>query len=150
MSKWLLHFLQKTCQTSTDKTDTTLQMREVSVMSVSDLGAFEKNTLVLNDVSVMSVADQGTFEKNNAISNDGKDQQAIDLSPYIDYYNERAGIYEFGASDVAKSRADAEGLAMNDTLAQFMENTKTPLQSKKVAEFLKELYEATGFSLQAK
>jgi hypothetical protein len=96
----------------------------------------------------MSVRDQGTFEKNNAISNDSKDQHAIDLSPYIDYFNERAGIYEFEVSDIAKRRADSEGLAMNDTLAQFMGDTKIPLQSKKVDEFLEELYEATGFSLR--
>ncbi len=128
MSKWLAHFLQKTCQTSTDKTDTTLEMR---------------------DVSVMSVHDQGTFEKNNAISDDGKGkQQAIDLSLYIDYFDERVGIRESEAGDIAKNRSEAEWLAINDTLAQFMEDTNTPIQSKIIPEFLEKFYEATGFNLR--
>ena len=120
MTKWLAHFLEKTRQASTDNTDTTLEMREVSVTSVSELGTFEKNKLFLSDVSVMSVRDLGTFEKNNAILDNGKGkQQAIDLSPYIDFYNERAGIYEFETKDVLKNRDEAEWLAMNDTLAQW-------------------------------
>ena len=124
-------------------------MREVSVMSVSELGTFEKKKMFLSDVSVMSVRDLGTFEKNNAILDNGKGkQQAIDLSPYIDFYNERAGIYEFEAKDVLKNRDEAEWLAMNDTLDQFMEDTKTPLQSQKIPEFLEKLYEETGFILQ--
>lgn len=126
MSKWLAYFFEKTCQTSTDKTDPTLKMREVSVMSVSALGA---------------------FERNNVISDDGKNQHVIDIALYIDYYNERAGIYEFEASDVIKNRVQAESLAMNDALAKLIEDTKTPLQSKNIANFLKKLYEETGFSL---
>lgn len=90
MSKWLVHFLQKTCQTSTDKTDTTLEMRDVSVMSVSEPSTFEKNKLFSTDTSVMSV---GTLDIIG-------DQKIIDLSPYIDFYNEGAAIYEFEARDV--------------------------------------------------
>ena len=150
MSKWLAHFLQKTCQTSTDKTDTTLEMREVSVMSVSTPAISEKNSLVLSNVSVMSVHDLGTFEKNNVISDDEKDkQQAINISPYIDLYNERAGIYEFEASDTSKNRAEAEWLATNYTLGKFMEDTKTPLQSRRIPEFLEEFYETAGFNLRS-
>ena len=151
MTKWLAHFLEKTRQASTDNADITLEMREVSVMSVSTLGTFEKKTLILSDVSVMSVRDLGTFEKNNANSGDGEGkQQAIDISPYIDLYNERAGIYEFEASDITKSRAEAEWLAVNYTLGKFMEDTKTPLQSKTIPEFLEKLYEARGFDLNIK
>jgi len=47
-----------------------------------------------------------------------------ELSAYIDFYEERAAIYEFDASDVVKSRTEAQQLAMNDTLMQFMNDMK--------------------------
>ena len=75
-------------------------------------------------------------------------KQAIDLLPYIDYYNEGVSTYKLDASDNVKSRLEVEWLTMNDTLAKFIEDTKIPLQSENAADFLKELYEATGFSLR--
>ncbi|MES2252459.1 MAG: hypothetical protein V4482_02080 [Pseudomonadota bacterium] len=149
MGKWLTHFLQKTCQTSTDKTDTMAQMSEASVMSASALGTFEENKMILSDVSVMSAHDLGTFAKNNAILGDGKGKQhVINMSSYTDFYNERAAIYEFEARDVVGNRREAEWLAMNDVLEQFIEDTQTSLQSKKIPTFLYNMYEATQFNLK--
>jgi hypothetical protein len=114
MGKWLKHFLQETCQEGTDITDTTRQKEALSVMSVHSLYTFDQNNTIFTDVSVMSVSELGMFDKN--VDND-KNQQAIDLSPYIDYYNERAAIREF---DGKQTRSEAEHYACLETLQEFM------------------------------
>ncbi len=49
---------------------------------------------------------------------------STDLSAYVDFYEERAAIYEFDASDVVEGREEAQRLAMNDTLMQFMNDMR--------------------------
>jgi hypothetical protein len=43
---------------------------------------------------------------------------------------------------MVRSRAEADRLAMNDTLAYFMEDAQTSLNSEEIAEFLEKISEA--------